>query len=90
MNWHHIRIIVYSFFQSALICKYFIFSFITCKCSIFVIISDFSGDNEAGKTTLIAKLEANEDPRKGSGLEYHVIDVQDKYGDGKNALFHYL
>jgi GTPase SAR1 family protein len=41
------------------------------------------GDKESGKTTLIAKLQGNEDPKKGSGLEYGYIDVRDEYRDGK-------
>lgn len=41
------------------------------------------GDNESGKTTLIAKLQGNEDPKKGSGLEYAYIDVRDEYRDGE-------
>ncbi|XP_014677075.1 PREDICTED: cytoplasmic dynein 1 light intermediate chain 2-like [Priapulus caudatus] len=44
------------------------------------------GNNETGKTTLIARLEANEVSRKGAGLEYHVIDVQDEYGDDTARL----
>ena len=43
----------------------------------------FTGDNESGKTTLVAKLQCNEDPKKGSGLEYAYIDVRDEYRDGK-------
>ncbi|PSN57789.1 Cytoplasmic dynein 1 light intermediate chain 2 [Blattella germanica] len=39
------------------------------------------GDNESGKTTLIAKLQGVEDPKKGSGLEYAYIDVRDEYRD---------
>lgn len=42
------------------------------------------GDNETGKTTLVAKLQGVEDPKKGSGLEYAYIDVRDDYRDGKN------
>ena len=42
------------------------------------------GDNECGKTTLIAKLQGNEDPKKGAGLEYMYIDVKDEYRDGKS------
>ena len=42
-----------------------------------------SGDNESGKTTLVAKLQCNEDPKKGSGLEYAYIDVRDEYRDGE-------
>lgn len=41
------------------------------------------GDNATGKTTLIAKLQGVEDPKKGSGLEYAYIDVRDEYRDGK-------
>lgn len=40
------------------------------------------GDNESGKTTLVAKLQGVENPRKGSGLEYAYIDVRDEYRDG--------
>ena len=40
------------------------------------------GDKESGKTTLIAKLQGNEDPKKGSGLEYGYIDVRDEYREG--------
>ena len=45
-----------------------------------------SGDKESGKTTLIAKLQANEDPKKGAGLEYGYIDVRDEYRDGKKQF----
>lgn len=41
------------------------------------------GDKESGKTTLIAKIQGNEDPKKGAGLEYHYIDVRDEYRDGE-------
>ena len=57
----------------------YIFSFLPIKNSI-------SGDKESGKTTLIAKLQANEDPKKGAGLEYGYIDVRDEYRDGKSIL----
>ena len=40
------------------------------------------GENESGKTTLVAKLQANEDPKKGSGLEYTYLNVKDEYRDG--------
>jgi len=30
----------------------------------------------AGKTTLVAKLQGNEDPKKGSGLEYSYIEIR--------------
>ena len=36
-----------------------------------------AGDKESGKTTLLAKLQGNEDPKKGSGLEFNYIDVRD-------------
>lgn len=39
------------------------------------------GNIDCGKTTLVAKLEGVEDPRKGAGLEYHVVNVQDEYGE---------
>lgn len=45
--------------------------------------TDFAGDNESGKTTLIAKLQGVEDPKKGSALEYAYIDVRDEYREGK-------
>lgn len=45
------------------------------------------GDNASGKTSLIAKLQGVEDPKKGSGLEYAYIDVRDEYRDGKSNIF---
>ncbi|XP_018782963.1 PREDICTED: cytoplasmic dynein 1 light intermediate chain 1 [Bactrocera latifrons] len=44
------------------------------------------GDNATGKTTLIAKLQGVEDPKKGSGLEYAYIDVKDEYRDDTTRL----
>lgn len=44
------------------------------------------GDNASGKTTLIAKLQGVEDPKKGSGLEYAYIDVRDEYRDDLTRL----
>ncbi|XP_045458869.1 cytoplasmic dynein 1 light intermediate chain 2 [Melitaea cinxia] len=44
------------------------------------------GDNETGKTTLIAKLQGVEDPKKGSALEYAYIDVRDEYRDDHTRL----
>ena len=41
------------------------------------------GDNASGKTSLVAKLQGVEDPKKGSGLEYAYIDVRDEYREGK-------
>lgn len=45
-----------------------------------------AGENESGKTSLIAKLQGVEDPKKGSGLEYAYIDVRDEYRDGEFNL----
>ena len=45
------------------------------------------GDNESGRTTLVAKLQANEDPKRGAGLEYHYIDIKDDDRDGTITLF---
>ncbi|XP_055711649.1 cytoplasmic dynein 1 light intermediate chain 1 [Phlebotomus papatasi] len=44
------------------------------------------GDNASGKTSLIAKLQGVEDPKKGSGLEYAYIDVRDEYRDDLTRL----
>lgn len=44
------------------------------------------GDNATGKTTLIAKLQGVENPKKGSGLEYAYIDVKDEYRDDTTRL----
>ncbi len=43
----------------------------------------FVGDNETGKTSLVARLQGTEDPKKGAGLEYHYINVKDDYRDGQ-------
>ena len=48
------------------------------------------GDKESGKTTLIAKLQGNEDPKKGSGLEYGYIDVRDEYRDDHTRHSHWI
>ena len=47
-----------------------------------ILIFLFAGDNESGKTTMVAKLQGVEEPRKGSGLEYYYMDVTDEYRDG--------
>ncbi|KAK2190337.1 hypothetical protein NP493_84g05025 [Ridgeia piscesae] len=44
------------------------------------------GENESGKTTLMAKLQGNEEPKKGSGLEYMYLDVKDDYRDDHTRL----
>ena len=46
------------------------------------------GDKESGKTTLIAKLQGNEDPKKGAALEYCYVDVRDEYRDGEFPAHH--
>lgn len=56
-----------------------------CVVSDLCVVFCVTGDNESGKTTLIAKLQGNEDPKKGSGLEYAYIDVRDEYRDGKHT-----
>lgn len=40
-----------------------------------------TGDNESGKTSLIAKMQGQEFTCKGSGLEYHHLMVRDEYRD---------
>jgi len=45
------------------------------------------GDNESGRTTLVAKLQGNDDPKRGAGLEYHYIDVKDDDRDGRKSKF---
>lgn len=44
------------------------------------------GDNESGKTTIVAKLQGIENSSKGSGLEYAYIDVRDDYRDDHTRL----
>ncbi|UJR30036.1 hypothetical protein I4U23_017581 [Adineta vaga] len=44
------------------------------------------GDNESGRTTLIAKLQGDDDPKRGAGLEYHYIDVKDDDRDDTPKL----
>ncbi|XP_052817049.1 cytoplasmic dynein 1 light intermediate chain 2-like [Mya arenaria] len=44
------------------------------------------GDNESGKTTLIAKLQGVEEPKKGIGLEYYYLNVKDEYRDDQGRL----
>ncbi|CAG7824637.1 unnamed protein product [Allacma fusca] len=44
------------------------------------------GDNESGKTTLVAKLQGIEDPKKGCGLEYAYIEIRDEYRDDQTQL----
>lgn len=39
------------------------------------------GDNDSGKTSLIAKMQGSNTTCKGSGLEYHHLMVRDEYRD---------
>lgn len=45
-------------------------------------IHTITGDLSCGKTTLIAKLQGNEEPEKGSGLEFSHLTVSDEYREG--------
>ncbi len=45
------------------------------------------GDNDSGKTSLIARLQKNDDPKKGAGLEYHYMEVNPDYRDGRELFF---
>ncbi|CAH8650162.1 unnamed protein product [Schistosoma intercalatum] len=40
------------------------------------------GDDQCGKSTLICRLQGNEDKREGFGLEYDIIEVKDEVKDG--------
>lgn len=48
------------------------------------------GDNESGKTTLIAKGQGVEDHKKGAALEYFYINVKDQYGEEQTQLGAYI
>jgi dynein light intermediate chain 1 len=41
------------------------------------------GDNESGRSSLIARLKGTESVSKGLGIEYHYIDVKDENRDGE-------
>lgn len=45
------------------------------------------GDNDSGKTTLVARLQRVEDPKKGSGLEYHYLEVNPDFRDGDYYIY---
>ncbi len=45
------------------------------------------GDNESGRTALVAKLQGSDDPKLGAGLEYHYIDIRDDDRDGMNFKY---
>lgn len=44
------------------------------------------GDNESGKTSLIAKMAGVDAPKKGSGLEYNYLEIRDEYRDESTKL----
>lgn len=44
------------------------------------------GDNETGKTTLVAKLAYLETPKKGFGMEYNFIEIRDEYREDSTKL----
>lgn len=44
------------------------------------------GDNQCGKTTLVAKLQGIDDLTKGIGLEYAYIDIRDDYKEDHTKL----
>lgn len=44
------------------------------------------GDNETGKTTLIARMAGLDTPKKGSGLEYNFIEIRDEYREDSTKL----
>lgn len=44
------------------------------------------GDNETGKTTLIARMAGLETPQKASGLEYSFIEIRDEYREESTKL----
>ncbi|KAH9592285.1 Cytoplasmic dynein 1 light intermediate chain 2, variant 3 [Schistosoma haematobium] len=44
------------------------------------------GDDECGKTTLMARLQGTEDPKKGFGLEYTLLDIKDEDRDDQTKL----
>lgn len=44
------------------------------------------GDNETGKTTLVAKMAGLDTPKKGSGLEYNFIEIRDEYREDSTKL----
>lgn len=48
-----------------------------------MISGDVSGEDGSGKTTLITKLQGSEHSKKGRGLEYLYLSVQDEDREGK-------
>lgn len=48
-----------------------------------MIFGDVLGEDGSGKTTLMSKLQGAEHNKKGRGLEYLYLNVQDEDIDGK-------
>lgn len=45
--------------------------------------NNFLGEDGAGKTSLIGKLQGIEEYKKGRGMEYLYLNVHDEDRDGK-------
>uniref|UniRef100_A0A1I7XPX0 Dynein light intermediate chain n=1 Tax=Heterorhabditis bacteriophora TaxID=37862 RepID=A0A1I7XPX0_HETBA len=43
------------------------------------------GENQSGKSSLLARLEKNDNQGQGSALEYHFLNVQNDFRDGSYA-----
>lgn len=50
-------------------------------------LSFFTGEDGAGKTSLIRKIQGIEEYKKGRGLEYLYLNVHDEDRDGECRLF---
>ncbi|VDQ12972.1 unnamed protein product [Trichobilharzia regenti] len=44
------------------------------------------GDEECGKSTLIARLQGTRDQQKGFGLNFTLLDIKDEERDGMNWI----
>lgn len=47
----------------------------------------FTGEDGAGKTSLIRKIQGIEEYKKGRGLEYLYLNVHDEDRDGEYHLY---
>ncbi|KRX16765.1 Ribonuclease 3, partial [Trichinella nelsoni] len=43
------------------------------------------GDSDSGKTSMVARLQGVEEPKKGAGFEYHYLEVNPDYKVGSYA-----
>lgn len=50
------------------------------------IFNNVIGEDGAGKTSLIGKLQGIEEYKKGRGMEYLYLNVHDEDRDGKNQF----